>query len=84
MAIYIGKPHNFHCTVCNRDVSCGHQGEQDVLCHSNSDLHKKNGKDMKGVQRLNFVPSSEAKKLQDKDIVLYTALVLQEPTSYLF
>ena len=60
-----GNPHSFHCTVCNRDVSCSHQGERDVLRHSSSDLHKKNTKAMKGVQKLNFGSSSEAKKLQD-------------------
>ena len=60
-----GNPHSFHCTVCNRDVSCSHQGERDILHHSSSDLHKKNAKAMKGVQKLNFGSSSEAKKLQD-------------------
>ena len=28
-----GNPHAFHCNVCRKDVSCGHQGEKDVTRH---------------------------------------------------
>ena len=28
-----GNEHSFHCTFCNRDVSCGHMGRHDVEWH---------------------------------------------------
>ena len=29
-------PHSFHCKVCLKNVSCGHQGERDIIRHTNS------------------------------------------------
>ena len=36
-----GDPHSFLCNVCNKLVSCGHQGERDVSRHYECTLHQK-------------------------------------------
>lgn len=32
---------SFHCTVCNKEISCAHQGERDVIGHTSADQHNK-------------------------------------------
>lgn len=60
------NPHSFRCTVCAKNVSCGHQGERDLVRHSESAQHKKNVRSLKSTQKLNFGPTSEALILKDK------------------
>ena len=35
------KENFFTCTVCRKEVSCGHQGKGDVICHISSTTHVK-------------------------------------------
>jgi len=60
----------FHCGVCNKDNSCAHQGETDVVRHIKSAQHTKAVKAMKHTQKLSFMPSSEALLLKEKVIQL--------------
>ena len=53
-----GDPHCFHCTVCAKTVSCGHQGETDVACHAESIQHQRNTKAVKATWKLNFKPTT--------------------------
>ena len=59
------KSYSFHCKVCSKTMSCGHQGERDFIRHSDSAQHKKNVQGLKNNQTLNFGP-----KLQDKVILV--------------
>ena len=51
---------SFHCSVCNKNISCAHQGEHDVIRHVNSAQHKKAAKALKNMQKLSFLPRSDA------------------------
>ena len=57
---------SFHCSVCNKNISCVHQGEHDVISHINSAQHKKAAKALKNTQKLSFLPRSDAVLLKDK------------------
>lgn len=46
--------HSFHCAICNRNVSCKHQGRTDVERHIRSALHEANTKTAEGQCRLPF------------------------------
>ena len=61
----------FHCGVCNKDNSCAHQGETDVVRHIKSTQHTKAVKAMKHTQKLSFLPRSEALLLKEKVILNY-------------
>ena len=41
------NPHSFHCTLCKKVVSCGHQGERDVTRYIASVQHKRNAEAVK-------------------------------------
>jgi hypothetical protein len=58
------NPHLFHCTACNKDASCGHQGETDVMRHIDSIQHKKNSKTLQNNTRLSFPSTSKSQKDQ--------------------
>lgn len=62
---------SFHCSVCNKDVSCAHQGEHDVIRHIGTAQHKKAAKSLKNMQKLSFLPRSDAVLLKDKVSVDY-------------
>ena len=51
-------PYKFLCTICNRQVSCGHMGKTDVERHISKTMHKSNAKCMKSQSTLNFQPVS--------------------------
>ena len=36
------NPHSFCCTMCNKVISCGHQGERDLSRHADTATHKHN------------------------------------------
>jgi len=57
---------SFHCSVCNKDVSCAHQGEHEVIRHISTAQHKKAAKSLKSMQKLSFLPRSDAVLLKDK------------------
>ena len=57
---------SFHCTICNKDISCAHQGERDVIRHTSSDQYTKAAKAIKNMQKLSFLPKSDAVLLKDK------------------
>ena len=59
-----GDLHSFRCTVCAKSVSCGHQGEADVIRHAESAQHQRNTKAVKTSQKLNFKPTTQL--LKDK------------------
>ena len=50
--------YKFYCTMCSRDVGCGHMGRADVERHIGKEMHKKNVKSLHCQKRLNFVPTS--------------------------
>jgi len=59
-------PHSFHCGVCMKKMSCGHQGERDVARHVDSAQHQKGVKAMQNTQPLGFVPTNAMDPLKDK------------------
>ena len=50
--------YKFLCTICNRQVSCGHMGKTDVERHIGKEMHKSNAKSMKSQSTLHFQPVS--------------------------
>ena len=58
------SPHSFRCTLCSKNVSCGHQGERDVTHHITSTQHQRNAKSLKGTASLKFV--SQAPQASEK------------------
>ena len=56
----------FQCTVCKKTVSCGHQGESDIIRHIDSAQHQKNAKDLQSNAKLSFPSSNSAQLLKDK------------------
>ena len=61
-----GDPHSFRCNVCNKLVSCGHQGETDVSRHYESTQHKKAVAALSNTRRLNFKASSSVQLQKEK------------------
>ena len=59
-------PYSYRCNVCDRSLSCAHQGEKDVSRHAESAQHKKNVKSLKNVQKLNFLSQKQSETLQEK------------------
>ena len=55
-----GKPYEFKCTICSRQLSCAHMGVADVERHLEKDIHLKNAKAAKSQPSLNFVSSTTA------------------------
>lgn len=51
-------PYSFNCVICNRDVSCRHQGKPDVERYI-SLLHESNTKTAEGQCRLPFVSQQD-------------------------
>ena len=47
-------PYSYRCNVCDRSLSCAHQGEKDVSCHAESAQHKKNVKSLKKCSEAQF------------------------------
>ena len=58
-----GSSHTFRCTVCAKNLSCGHQGVADVKDHIASQSHQKLAKTLGNQPKLSFAP---ADPLQDK------------------
>uniref|UniRef100_A0A1X7TWU2 HAT C-terminal dimerisation domain-containing protein n=1 Tax=Amphimedon queenslandica TaxID=400682 RepID=A0A1X7TWU2_AMPQE len=52
--------HQFYCTTCSKNISCGHQGEADIVRHSSSEQHKSNAKSLRANTKLNFQPITRA------------------------
>lgn len=51
------NPHSFLCTVCNKSISCKHQGETDIKRHIVSTAHASLAKQVEGQQKLMFQSS---------------------------
>ena len=54
------NPHVFLCTICNKSVSCKHQGEADVTRHITCAAHNALDKQLETQQRLTFHSSSSS------------------------
>lgn len=63
VALVAGNPHSFQCTVCDKTLSCGHQGVSDVKDHIAGQRHQKLVKTLATQPKLSFPP---ANPLQDK------------------
>ena len=50
--------HSFHCTICKRDISCGHMGLSDVERHIGKAMDQRNAKAAKTQTTLSFPTSS--------------------------
>ena len=61
-----GDPYSYRCNVCDRTLSCAHQGEKDVSRHAETAQHKKFVKSLKNVQKLNFLSQKQSETLQEK------------------
>ena len=61
-----GNPHQFKCTICNRQLSCAHMGISDVQRHIEKDIHVKNAKSARSQSSLNFVSVSSVTPLSDQ------------------
>jgi hypothetical protein len=55
-----GNPHQFLCTICNRQINCSHMGQCDVERHIEKDMHTKNVKATRHQSTLNFLPKSDS------------------------
>ena len=53
-------PMDFLCTICNKSVSCKHQGEADVTRHITCAAHNALDKQLETQQRLTFHSSSSS------------------------
>lgn len=59
-----GKPHFFRCNVCDKKLSCAHQGVSDVKDHIATKSHQRLAKALETQPKLPFGRSSDP--LQDK------------------
>ena len=69
-----GDKYSFQCTICKRQVSCGHMGRHDVERHINKAMHQSNVKAAKSQATLRFQPvlcSLNEKVLKFNDSVYY-------------
>ena len=55
-------PYRFRCNLCDKSLSCGHQGIADVKDHIATQSHQKLAKSMESQQKLCFTSNS----LKDK------------------
>ena len=55
-----GDKYSFQCTICKRQVSCGHMGRHDVERHINKAMHQSNVKAAKSQATLRFQPVSSS------------------------
>ena len=69
------NPSAFHCTVCNKNVSCGHQGEADVVRHSETQQHQKNARSLSSNSKLSFPSTTSAQLLKDKVFAIAMSVV---------
>lgn len=60
------SPFSFRCSVCNKAISCAHQGERDVSCHADTASHKRNLEVLKQNQRLSFRSTADSQFAQEK------------------
>ena len=58
-----GSSHEFRCQVCNKNLSCGHQGATDIRDHVSSQKHQALAKSLSTQPRLSF---NAIDPLQDK------------------
>ena len=59
-------PRSFRCTMCNKVISCGHQGERDLSRHAYTATHKHNVDVIKQNQRLSFKSTQALQSAQEK------------------
>lgn len=69
-------PHSFHCTICFKALSCGHQGERDVTRHIASVQHQRNAKAVKSTPTITSFASSSSvnDKVHAGWVVIFTAV----------
>jgi hypothetical protein len=46
--------HSFYCTICKRNVKCGHMGLSDVQRHVTTSMHQRYAKDARSQTTLSF------------------------------
>jgi hypothetical protein len=61
--------YKFLCTVCNRQVSCGHMGKCDVERHISKEMHKSIAKSMQTQATLSFKPVSSSVSEKVKNVM---------------
>lgn len=71
-----GSETNFFCTVCNRQVSCAHQGIKDVERHIKSSMHESAALQLRKQPKLNFVSSTDDKVIRSE--VDFTKILVQQ------
>lgn len=52
--------HKFLCTICGRQLACGHQGKYDVERHVGKGLHQANAKNLNFQSTLAFHSKSKS------------------------
>ena len=59
--------HSFYCTVCKRNVKCGHMGISDVQQHITTSMHQRFAKDARSQTTLSFpsLSSPVSEKVND-------------------
>ena len=57
--VALNDPHSFHCVICNRDVTCPHQGRADVERLIKSILHESKMKGAEGLCKLPFTSKQD-------------------------
>ena len=59
-----GDPHSFRCTLCSKNLKCGHQGVADVKLHIATKGHQQLAKGLATQSKLSF--QSNSSELADK------------------
>ena len=70
-----GNPYSFRCNVCDKKLSCGHQGAADVKDHVATQSHQKLAKLLATQPKLSF-PAADP--LQDKVSFLTSSSLTQD------
>ena len=68
LAAVPGNPHSFRCNVCNKSLSCQHQGIADVKAHIATKSHQKNAKAVASQPRLNFRSADDTLSIKEHHI----------------
>ena len=66
-----GLSHEYRCQVCDKNLSCGHQGAADIRDHVSSQRHQALAKSLSTQPKLSFTPTDP---LQEKVLAIYLPL----------
>ena len=56
------KPNMFRCNICQKNLSCGHQGSKDIKEHVATQAHRNLAKQLKNQPKISFSTESDPVK----------------------